>query len=238
MFENLFRLVRMIGWDRISHAPIKLYRFRRDHLVGSLHRVAGFLPWYHQEDYLRFVEDWQNLCSRQTRGKVVLEIGCGQGEEAERFLRMHGASIVIASDISPEMVEAAKLRDSRIIPLVADARSLPIRSGGVDVVYCSTLYHHIEEEERVKVLAESRRVSREVVLLLDLFGFSNRLFDLLYALYYRVIDGSARRPTLEQWRQFLAHHILAELHMPTDALAYRFCFYVVRSEANDSERAT
>jgi len=78
--------------------------------------------------------------------RVVLDLGCGSGEEAIP-LRQRGAH-VIGIDISPDLISLAQQRVQRY-GLQADLRvgsayntELPDKS--VDVIFCMALLHHLE----------------------------------------------------------------------------------------------
>ena len=70
------------------------------------------------------------------RDKVVLDIGCGTGQELELAVA-HGAKAV-GIDFTPEMLRvAAKKRSIGNLLVQADACMLPLQEGSADVVICS-----------------------------------------------------------------------------------------------------
>jgi SAM-dependent methyltransferase len=85
----------------------------------------------------------------------ILEVGCGEGELAERFLRELGCEVV-ASDQSERMVELTRARgvDAR----VADVRALPFRDGEFDCALAAWMLYHVREVDRAS--AELARVLR------------------------------------------------------------------------------
>jgi ubiquinone/menaquinone biosynthesis C-methylase UbiE len=94
----------------------------------------------------------------ELRGKRVLELGSGAGEGAVYFA-LHGANVV-ASDVSPGMLEVAKqvaeLHRTSIETIVASAEDLSMMpAASVDVVYAANLLHHVDIE---KCLDEVTRV--------------------------------------------------------------------------------
>ena len=50
----------------------------------------------------------------------------------------------------------------------ADARQLPFRTRGADLVFCSLALHHFAEGDAVRVMREMRRVGRLGIACVDL----------------------------------------------------------------------
>jgi SAM-dependent methyltransferase len=91
---------------------------------------------------------------------VVLEVGCGPGEAAERVARALGARVT-AVDISPRMVELTHARgvDAR----VADVQELPFDDGSFDCVLAQWMLFHVPDlgrglAEIVRVLGPGGRL--------------------------------------------------------------------------------
>jgi SAM-dependent methyltransferase len=89
------------------------------------------------------------------RPRRILEVGCGWGELAEWLARETGAEVV-ATDLSPRMVELSRARgvDAR----VADVRTLPFEDASFDVAVAAWMLYHVRELDRA--LAELARVLR------------------------------------------------------------------------------
>jgi 2-polyprenyl-3-methyl-5-hydroxy-6-metoxy-1,4-benzoquinol methylase len=104
------------------------------------------------------------------RGKRVLDLGCGSGENIVPLLR-RGAK-VFAIDISPELVAAAH---SRLAMVGLQARlwagsayETGLASGSIDVVFCMSLLHHLDipaarEEIRRVLKPEGKLIVKEPV---------------------------------------------------------------------------
>lgn len=87
--------------------------------------------------------------------RSILEVGCGQGELAERMRRELGADVV-ALDQSPRMVELTRARG--VDALVGDVQDLPFGDGRFDVAVSAWMLFHVPGLDRA--LAELRRVLR------------------------------------------------------------------------------
>ena len=83
----------------------------------------------------------------------VLEVGCGMGQFSDRLARDTAAEVV-ATDLSPRMVELASARglDARL----ADVQALPFEDGEFDCAVANAMLYHVTDLERA--LWELRRV--------------------------------------------------------------------------------
>lgn len=80
----------------------------------------------------------------------VLDAGCGTGNLTRALLtRLSDAGRVLAVDLSPRMIDAArrKVRDPRAGWLVADLRRLPVPDASFDRVICCSVWPHIDDRE-------------------------------------------------------------------------------------------
>lgn len=81
------------------------------------------------------------------RGKLLLDLGCGAGENSVYFTRL-GAQCV-AADYSPGMVDVAlQLAERNGVQIegrVINAMSIDIPDNTFDIVYASNLLHHIPD---------------------------------------------------------------------------------------------
>ena len=92
------------------------------------------------------------------RGNIV-DVGCGAGFTAAAMSAL--ANRVLATDLTPEMVEQAhrvgrERNATGMTAAIADASSLPVRSGSVDLLTCRYAFHHMMDAEQV--LGEFQRV--------------------------------------------------------------------------------
>lgn len=109
------------------------------------------------------------------RDLTIVDVGTGGGETAVAFARAGrwGTSRwrVVAVDNHPQVLTVARRRVARypeIKPLLADARSLPLADGSVDIAHASLLIHHLDPQDAVAALGEMARVARLGVVVNDL----------------------------------------------------------------------
>ena len=94
------------------------------------------------------------------RGKVILEYGCGSTTRAKQLLD-RGAARVMAFDVSPTEVEAARERAraqgiaDRTEFMVADAHALPFPPDSFELIVGWSILHHLDLRH---ALSELRRV--------------------------------------------------------------------------------
>ena len=113
----------------------------RDESLEMMERMAG-----------------EHLGGGLAHGNIV-DVGCGAGFTAAAMSAL--ASRVLATDLTPEMVEQAhrvgrERNATGMTVAIAAASSLPVRSGSVDLLTCRYAFHHMVDAEQV--LGEFRRV--------------------------------------------------------------------------------
>lgn len=171
--------------------------FWQAHPCGA--ELAGDLAAEERQAYSDFFERYdafryskephilENLKRINFEGKEVLEIGLGQGADAEQIARMGGKFSGV--DLTDEAVKRTKMRFSlrnltygRIEK--ASALDLPFADASFDIVYSHGVLHHIPE---------IKRAQREIARVLKPDG---RLIAMLYAkwsLNYILAIFAARR---------------------------------------------
>lgn len=85
--------------------------------------------------------------------KRIVDIGCGLGELGERFARELGAD-VCAVDISPRMVELARVRG--VDAQIGDAERLPFGDASFDCAFAGWVLYHVPNV--TQAIAECARV--------------------------------------------------------------------------------
>jgi len=107
----------------------------------------------------------------------ILEVGCGEGELAERFVRELGCEVV-ASDQSERMVELTRARgvDAR----VADVQALPFCDAEFDCALAAWMLYHVPDVDRALAgLARVLRPTGRLVAVANSSEHLGELFDLL-----------------------------------------------------------
>jgi ubiquinone/menaquinone biosynthesis C-methylase UbiE len=89
----------------------------------------------------------------------TLDVGCGTG-----WLTQHLQSEIVGLDASAAMLEIARDRVPAGEFVVGDALELPFEDGSFGRVFTGHFYGHLEEPDRVRFLAEARRVAPELVV--------------------------------------------------------------------------
>jgi ubiquinone/menaquinone biosynthesis C-methylase UbiE len=89
----------------------------------------------------------------------TLDVACGTG-----FITRHLPGEMTGLDQSEAMVSVARERVPGASFVVGDALALPFADGSFERVFASFVYCHLEEPERLRFLAEARRVAPELVV--------------------------------------------------------------------------
>jgi ubiquinone/menaquinone biosynthesis C-methylase UbiE len=92
--------------------------------------------------------------ARVKPGQTVLEVGAGTGNFISLFSAL--TDDLIALDLTPGMLEQARLRHPKLKLVLGDAFRLPLRTGSFDLAATAQALHHIWKP--VDVLKELRRV--------------------------------------------------------------------------------
>jgi ubiquinone/menaquinone biosynthesis C-methylase UbiE len=91
--------------------------------------------------------------------KRTLDVACGTG-----FVTRLLAGDVTGLDQSNAMLEAAREQAPEADYVQGDGLELPFANGSFERVFTSHFYGHLEEGERLRFLAEARRVAPELVV--------------------------------------------------------------------------
>jgi ubiquinone/menaquinone biosynthesis C-methylase UbiE len=89
----------------------------------------------------------------------TLDVACGTG-----FLTRHLPGDVVGLDQSANMLEIARRQAPNATYVQGDGLELPFADGAFDRVFTGHFYGHLDEVERVRFIAEARRVAHELVV--------------------------------------------------------------------------
>jgi SAM-dependent methyltransferase len=89
----------------------------------------------------------------------TLDVACGTG-----FMTRHLRGEVVGLDQSDSMIAIAQERLPEGTVVQGDALELPFPDCSFDRVFSSYFYCHLEEDERLRFLAEARRVAPALVI--------------------------------------------------------------------------
>ncbi len=109
-------------------------------------------------------------------GRVVLvDLASGYGDHGRNVIAQGRSReqevTVLALDFHLKTLQIAREATpagEKMFFVQADARRLPLRNGGADLVFCSLALHHFAEEDAVSVLREMKRVGRIATACVDL----------------------------------------------------------------------
>ena len=90
----------------------------------------------------------------------TLDIACGTG-----WLTQHLPGAITGLDASPSMLEVAAERIPDAEFVVGDALELPFEDGSFERITTGHFYGHLEEDDRLRFLDETRRVAGELVVI-------------------------------------------------------------------------
>ena len=147
--------------DDPSHDPALAVRSLRD--VAKANLLFGG-----RRAILREIRGVLGSGSRQTR--VLLDIGAGIGDipaAAVRAAKRNGIELTsIGLELAPALARAAQPACTWCV--AGDALRLPFADASIDIVTCSQVLHHFEDEDAERLLRECARVAREAVVVADL----------------------------------------------------------------------
>jgi ubiquinone/menaquinone biosynthesis C-methylase UbiE len=141
--------------------------------------AAEYALWQRE---MRFINRWlgdkralkRRLGRRLRAGDDlrILDVGAGFGEllkVCSELTDVTAGHVYVGVDTSQTACSVMSSRpDVKIDPIVADALQLPFADHSFDIVISSLFLHHLTDEEAARLLAESARVSRSLVLMIDL----------------------------------------------------------------------
>lgn len=111
----------------------------------------------------------------------VLDVGCGAGEHAKLLKKF--CNTVYGVDASTNMVKASNNNFGCGFAVKADSAYLPFRDSSFDLVYTSSLLHHVKDSVRIdRTISEMVRVSKKTICILEFNSFNPFVKYLLFKL--------------------------------------------------------
>ena len=151
------------------------------------------------------------------RPKCTLDVACGTG-----FLTRQLRGDITGLDQSGRMLEIAQERSPAVSFVEGDALTLPFPDNSFDRVFTGHFYGHLEQDERIRFLAEARRVAPELVVV-DAIVRDDRAAE---EWQERILNDDTRWQVYK--RYFTPAQLCAELGGGEVVLANRW-FVVVRA---------
>ncbi len=130
-------------------------------------RAREYDDWWRQRGLYapRGSEEWQAERDEALEAiaalpaRRTLDVACGTG-----FVTRLLPGEVVGLDQSEAMVEVAREQARDATYVVGDALDLPFEDDSFERVFTSHFYGHLEEDDRVRFLAEARRMAPELVV--------------------------------------------------------------------------
>ena len=148
--------------------------------------VADFLEFYNRPETVQSMNLrlGRNAASRRmylaekyinrTRPHTYLELSTGSGITTRMAIKS-GAALIFSLDISTELLLNVKhLYGEKVVPILADARSIPVKNSSIDFVLNSNLIEHIDlwEKSLIKTLKIAKKYA---VISTDTYSLSSGL---------------------------------------------------------------
>ena len=100
-----------------------------------------------------------SLILRDLSFSSLLEVGCGEGYLLQRLEKQLKDVDILASDISPEIIDKANSIIPGVPKIIASAYDLPLEDKSKDVVLACEVMEHVQEP--MKLLKEAKRIARK-----------------------------------------------------------------------------
>ena len=131
-------------------------------------------------------------------GMKVLEVACGTGTQAVRFIK--AGAVYTGVDLSPAMLNVAKKR--KLECLHADGARLPLEDNSFDFSTITLALHEVDPEIRKQIVMEMIRVTKPEgsIVIVD-YTISNRK-DIFSSLSDRVIQYAEKSVGGSHYRNY------------------------------------
>ena len=109
------------------------------------------------------VKDTLNVCKKEKISpNVIFDFGSGIGNSIPWFRKYFPNSELICADISTKSMDVSKLRfPGNEVYLKISESGIDFADNSVDVIFCTCVFHHIEESQHVFWLKELNRILKK-----------------------------------------------------------------------------
>jgi SAM-dependent methyltransferase len=180
------------------------YNVTQHRIFSSATESLAYFHWRNDQyiDYIRLMP------VSGLDGKVVLDFGCGPGNDLVGFGTFSKPARLIGIDVSPSSLQEARERlklhgiAAETILIGPSETSLPIESSSVDYIHSSGVIHHIDDAP--KILSELERILKpggEIRIMV--YNYDSVFLHLHVAYLSRIIKGLYRHlPIREAFARF------------------------------------
>jgi ubiquinone/menaquinone biosynthesis C-methylase UbiE len=137
---------------------VKAYYDARAHEYDEWVYGTGLFAGRHRPGWHEERARLQDALAALTPART-LDVACGTG-----WLTQHLRGEIVGLDASESMLEVARERVPEGEFVMGDALSLPFPGASFERLLTGHFYGHLEEPERLRFLAEARRVAAELVV--------------------------------------------------------------------------
>lgn len=113
------------------------------------------------------------LAERHSRGRCLLNIGCGDGH-LERAAQQRNWKVI---SVDPDAESAKRLKAFNVDARCGTIEALPLESATVDVVICTEIFEHLTPESLDAGLQQIRRVLKPGGLLIGTVPYREKLVE-------------------------------------------------------------
>jgi len=145
------------------------------------------------------VETVFHALAEKGRKLLLLDLASGYGDHGRNLLQHAKASqtdvTIVAVDRQFQTLRIARAATppgQKMFFIQADARQLPFRNRGADLVLCSLALHHFAETDALTVLREMARVGRRGTAVVDLVRSRLAAFCIWFLTTFLVRDPMVR----------------------------------------------
>jgi ubiquinone/menaquinone biosynthesis C-methylase UbiE len=166
------------------------------------------------------VETVFHALAEKGRKLLLVDLAAGYGDHGRNLLQRAEASrtdvTIVAVDFQFQTLQIARAATppgKKMFFIQADARQLPFRNRGADVVLCSLALHHFADHDALTVLREMARVGRQGAAVVDLVRSRLAAFCIWLLTTFLIRDPMVRHDArLSVRRAFTSSEMMAMAH--------------------------